>query len=179
MGVRERPRTAAVAGVEPSALLTLRWGTWRGRSIAGAMLIIGGLIGLQAANTDFLLPLIWGTAAHTIGWWIMPSDGWRRHVVVFPAGVQIWLLLTGPQSMWTLAIPLACWLLVRHRPWRSWIVLLFVVGNGILMAELFSEYSAMLPALGISLAVVVASAWMARTIAGVGRIPSRNAARVR
>lgn len=173
--MRAAIRPVIPAGTEPSSLLPLRWGTWRGRSIAGAMLIVGGMVGLQAANTGYLLPLIYGTAAHTIGWWIMPCDGWRRHVVVLPAGVQVWLLLTGPQSVWTLAIPYLCWMLVRHRPLRSWVTVLFVIANGVLAASLFGEYSSMLPALAIAGAVCVASAWIARLIAGIRRTPSLSA----
>jgi hypothetical protein len=157
---------------EPTARLPLRWGTYRGRYLAGLALIVGGLVGLQAASTTFLFPLITGTALHTIGWWIMPAAGWRRHVVVFPCGVQIWLLLTGPQSMWTLAIPYLAWLLIRHRPLKSYVTVLFVIANGVMMVQLFSEYSMLLPALAVSGAVVAASAWIARQIAGIRRIPS-------
>lgn len=157
---------------EPTARLPLRWGTYRGRYLAGLALIVGGLVGLQAASTTFLYPLITGTVLHTIGWWIMPSAGWRRHLVVFPCGVQIWLLLTGPQSMWTLSITYLAWLLVRHRPLTSYVTVLFVIANGVGMTQLFSEYSMLLPALAISGVVLAASAWIARHIAGIRRIPS-------
>ncbi|WP_167042944.1 hypothetical protein [Salinibacterium sp. ZJ454] len=158
---------------EPTALLPLRWGTYRGRYLAGILFILGGMIGLQAASTQFLVPLITGTALHTIGWWIMPAAGWRRHLVVFPCGVQIWLLLTGPQSVWTLAIPYLAWLLIRHRPLKSYGTVLFVIAGGVVVATVSSEYSGMLPALVFALAICALSAWIARLIAGIGRIPSK------
>ncbi|MDI2098636.1 hypothetical protein [Ruicaihuangia caeni] len=159
---------------EPTMALPLRWGTWQGRSIAGAALIVGGMIGLQAASTTFLLPLITGTVAHVVGWWIMPAAGWRRHVVVFPCGVQIWLILTGPQSMWTLIVPYLAWLLVRHRPLRSYVTGLFVIAYGVFAASVFSEYSQLLPALAGAMAVIAGSALVARKIAGVRRIHSHR-----
>jgi hypothetical protein len=157
---------------EPTARLPLRWGTYRGRYLAGLALIVGGLVGLQASSTAFLYPIITGLTLHTIGWWIMPAAGWRRNLVVFPCGVQICMLLAGPQSMWTLAIPYLAWLLVRHRPITSYVTVLFVIANGVLMVQLSSEYAMMLPALAISAAVMVTSAWIARHIAGIRRIPS-------
>ncbi|MET1042723.1 MAG: hypothetical protein ABWX59_01225 [Microbacteriaceae bacterium] len=167
------PADPSPASPEPTALLPLRWGSYQERFLAGALFILGGMVGLQAASTQFLIPLITGTALHTIGWWIMPAAGWRRHLVVFPCGVQIWLLLTGPQSLWTLAIPYLAWLLIRHRPLKSYVTVLFVIASGVAVATVTSEYSGMLPALAFSLAICVVSAWIARLIAGIGRIPSK------
>ncbi|CAN5200039.1 hypothetical protein BH11ACT4_BH11ACT4_00860 [soil metagenome] len=146
------------------------------------MLIVGGAIQLQGSNTYTLPLLLIGTAAHITGWSIMPSRGWRRLAVVVPATGQIWLLLTGPQSMWTLSIPYICWLLVRHRPPAAYLTVLFPIANGMIIPQFFGEYSGMPLALAISMAVFVGSAWLARLIASsparttprTPRIPSKS-----
>jgi hypothetical protein len=163
------------AWVEPAARLPLRWGRYRERVIAGLVLIIGGLVHLQSASTFVLLPLIVGTAAHTIGWLILPATAWRRLVPLLPSGLVVWLLLTGPQSMWTLSICFVCWLIARHRPWRSYLALGPVLLNGVLAAAVFRGYEQMLLALGISAVVLVGSAWwawaLARPAAGIRNPP--------
>ncbi len=150
---------------EPSASLPLHWGSYRERYAIGLILIVGGAIQLQGSNTYTLLLLLIGTAAHITGWSIMPARGWRRLAVIVPATAQIWLSLTGPQSMWTLAIPYACWLLVRHRPALAYLTVLLPVANGVIMVRVFSDYSGMPLALAISMSVFVGAAWLARLIA--------------
>ena len=68
----------AVVPLETAARLPLRWGTYDDRRWAGLTLIVGGLVHLQAAGPDNLLPLAVGTVAHVVGWLIMPARGWRR-----------------------------------------------------------------------------------------------------
>ena len=157
---------------EPASLLPLHWGHYADRYVAGIVLIIGGAIQLQGSNTFTLIFLLIGMAAHITGWAILPSRGWRRVVVIVPATAQIWLSLTGPLSVWLFAIPLLCWLVVRHRPWRSYPTVALPIANGIVLPHFFTEYSAMPQAIGISLAVVVAAAWLARTLATTVRSPS-------
>ena len=151
--------------VEPTRSLPLRWGHYNDRYAAGLLLISGGAVQLQGSNTWTLPLLLIGTAAHATGWSIMPASGWRRLVVVIPATGQIWILLTGPYSAWTFVVPYLCWLLVRHRPARSYITVLFPLANGFILPRYFTEYTGMLPTLAISLAVLIASAWVARLIA--------------
>lgn len=153
------------AWVEPAARLPLRWGRYRDRVIAGLVLIVGGLVHLQSASTLMLVPLIIGTTAHTVGWLIMPATAWRRLVPLLPSGLVVWLLLTGPQSMWTLSICFVCWLIVRHRPWRSYLALAPVLLNGVLAAAVFRGYEQMPLALGMSAVVLVGSAWWAWALA--------------
>jgi len=155
----------APAWLEPTSQLRLNWGSYRERYVFGLMLIVGGAIQLQGSNTYTLPLLLIGTAAHITGWSIMPSRGWRRLAVIVPATAQIWLLLTGPQSVWTLAVPYLCWLLVRHRPRAAYLTVLLPIANGIIIPQFISEYSGMLPALAISMAVFVGSAWLAWLIA--------------
>ena len=164
-GPGRRLRAAELRWQEPTARLPLRWGTYRGRYLAGLLLIVGGLLHLQSSNTHLLWPLVVGTTAHTIGWWILPAAGWRRLVVPLACGVQVWLLLTGPQSMWTLVIPYCAWLLVRHRPGISYLTLIVVVANGLLAIVLFREYAQMPLALLMSAAVLSGAAWAARFLA--------------
>jgi hypothetical protein len=157
---------------EPSSLLSLHWGDYRDRYLWGLILIVGGAIQLQGSNTWTLPLLLIGTAAVATGWAIMPARGWRRLLAVAPATGQIWLLLTGPQSMWTLVVPYLCWLVVRHRPATAYLTVLFPVANGFIIPQFFSEYSGMPLALAISMAVFVGSAWLARLLAQSARGPA-------
>ncbi|WP_200959257.1 hypothetical protein [Yonghaparkia sp. Soil809] len=151
--------------VEPAARLPLRWGRYRDRWVLGLLLIAGGLLHLQSSDTGNLIPLITGSAAHVLGWLIMPAAGWRRIVPLGPSTLVVWLLLTGPSSMWTLTVPFLFWLLVRHRPWRSALAVGPVLLNGVVCATLFTEYRWMPVAVALSAAVLVASAWGARALA--------------
>ena len=160
-----RLRAAELRWREPTARLPLRWGSYRGRYLAGLVLVVGGLLHLQSSTTHLLWPLVVGTVAHTIGWWILPAAGWRRLVVPLACGVQVWLLLTGPQSMWTLVIPYCAWLLVRHRPGISYLTVVLVAANGVLAAVLFREYAQMPLALTLSAGALSAAAWAARYLA--------------
>ncbi|WP_341952799.1 hypothetical protein [Salinibacterium sp. TMP30] len=158
--------TAALARRwEPTRRLPLKWGHYSDRYFIGLVLIIAGAIHLQGANNYTLIILLIGTTATAVGWSIMPARGWRRMIVILPTITQIWIMLTGPMSMWTLTIPLLCWLLVRHRPLVSYVVLALPIANGIILPRFFQEYSAMPQALAISTVVVVAAAWLARAIA--------------
>jgi hypothetical protein len=163
MGSERGP--ASPRWIEPTRALPLRWGTYTDRYLAGLLLIVAGGIYLQGSNTWTLSLLLVGTLAHATGWAIMPARGWRRLLIVVPATGQLWLMLTGPLSMWTLVIPYLAWLLVRHRPARSYLTVLFPLANGFILPQFFTEYSGMLPALAISVAVLAASAWAARLIA--------------
>jgi hypothetical protein len=164
---------------EPTRSLRLRWGNYTDRYLAGLVLIVGGAIQLQGSNTWTLPLLLIGTVSHAVGWSILPAKGWRRLIAVVPATGQIWLLLTGPQSVWTLTVPYLCWLLVRHRPPRSYLTVVFPVVNGLVIPQFFQEYSGMPLALAISAGVLIASAWIARLIAASARVPSQLAARTR
>jgi hypothetical protein len=150
---------------EPARRLPLKWGHYNDRYFAGLVLIIAGAMHLQGANNYTLIILLIGTTATAVGWSIMPAQGWRRMFVVLPTISQIWIMLTGPMSMWTLTIPLLCWLIVRHRPLICYVALAVPIANGIILPRFFQEYSSMPQALAISAVVVVAAAWLARAIA--------------
>jgi hypothetical protein len=158
---------------EPTSLLPLHWATYRERYVAAIILIVGGAIEVQGSNT-WSLPLIAiGVTAHAIGWAIIPSRGWRRLVVIPPAILQICMLLIGPLAVWMLVIPFLCWLLVRHRPLRSYITVLLPIANGLALPYFFTAYSGMVPALAISMTVFVGAAWIARALAMTAPRPSK------
>jgi hypothetical protein len=158
---------------EPTSLLPLHWGTYIERYIAAIILIVGGAIEVQGSNTWTPALVYIGIAAHVTGWAIIPARGWRRLVVIPPATLQICLLLIGPLAVWMLVIPFLCWLIVRHRPWRSYVTVLLPLASGVILPNFFVEYSGMLPALAISMSVFVSAAWMARTLATTVPIPSK------
>ncbi len=156
---------------EPTRSLPLRWGRYDDRYLWGLILIVAGAVGLQASSTHANFFLLQGATVYVIGWAIMPARGWRRILVIAPATGQLWLLLTGPFSVWTLVVPYLAWLLVRHRPLRSYLTVVLLIANGMLLPRFFTEYSAMLPALVVSFAVLIASAWIARLLATTVRRP--------
>jgi len=164
---------------EPARAIPLHWGNYADRYGFGLVLIIGGGIQLQGSDTYTLEFLLFGTAATALGWSILPARGWRRLLAVVPATGQIWLVLTGPLSMWTLVVPYLCWLLVRHRPPLSYLTAVLPVANGMVIPFFFTEYSGMPAALAISIAVFVASAWLARLIAASARVHSTPQAKFR
>jgi hypothetical protein len=99
----------------------------------------------------------------------MPSDGWRRLVVVLPSTISMWLLLPGPRYLVVLVIPYLAWLLVRHRRGLAYPTAIVVLGGAILLGQAFSEYRDMLEVLGIEFAVMVGAAWVARAIRPAAR----------
>ena len=158
---------------EPTSLLPLHWGTYVERYIASIILIIGGAIEVQGSNTYTPALVYIGIAAHVTGWAIIPSRGWRRLVVIPPATLQICLLLIGPLAVWMLVIPFVCWLIVRHRPVRSYVTVVLPIVSGVILPNFFVEYSGMLPALAISMSVFIGAAWLARALATTVPIPSK------
>ena len=160
-------------------MLSLRWGSYRSRYLAGLLLIVGGAVQLQGSNTWTLPLLLIGTTAHIVGWSIMPARGWRRMIVIVPATVQIWLLLAGPASVWMFVIPYLCWMLVRHRPARSYLTVLLPLANGFIIPQFTMEYSGMPVALAVSMTVFVGAAWLARLIAVGAQAPSTSSTLIR
>ena len=149
-----------------SALPTpaLRWGSAGTRAAWGVILIVSGAVAIAGSDTYVLLLLLVGVLAHLAGWAIMPADGWRRVTAAVISTPAALLLLTGPQFLGVLVLPFIGWLLVRHRPARSYPTLVFVLAGAVIVGRLFPDYSGMLPALGIEFLVIVASAWVARAV---------------
>ena len=143
----------------------LRWGTAGARAAWGGILIVSGAVAIAGSNTYVLLLLLAGVLAHLAGWAIMPAHGWRRVTAALISTPAALLLLTGPPFLGVLLLPYLGWLLVRHRPARSYPTLVFVAAGAVIVARLFPDYGGMLPALGIEFLVIVASAWVAWAVA--------------
>lgn len=151
--------------LEPNARLPLRWGAYLDRYVLGIAFIVGGGLGLQGANPRVLPLLLAGTIMHAAGWAVLPSPGWRRVIAAALGTATIWLLLMGPTAVGALALPFAGWMLVRQRPWRAWVGILFPIAYGIAVPQFVHEYRYQPIALGVGIAVLVGSAWLARGIA--------------
>lgn len=160
---------------EPTRALPLRWGRYEDRYLAGLLMIVGGGLQLQGSNTWTLPLLLIGTVAHAAGWAIMPARGGRRLLAVVAASAQLWILLAGPPWAWSLVAQYLCWLLVRHRPARSYLTALLPLASGVIIPRFFTEYSGMPATLAISTAVLVGSAWLARGIASTAPRSQRTA----
>jgi hypothetical protein len=155
--------------VEPTRRISLRWGTYESRYLGGLLYIIAGIVILISTNTYTIGFLLLGTLAHCFGWAILPTVGSRRLVAFGPSLVASWLLLTGPQILFVMAATLFGWLLVRERPLRSYVVLVFPIAVGVIMAYSFHSNHDEPLAFGIESAVVVGSAWLARLLADTAR----------
>lgn len=161
---------------EPTRSLPLTWGGYADRTVAGLWLAFAGALHVQGANAYALHLMLVGTTAVVVGWSILPAAGWRRIIAAALAIANTAALLAGPIAMWTFTFALLAWLIVRHRPLRSFVVLLLPLANGFVLPRLFEDYRWMPLCLAISLGVVVASAWLARMIAVGVPPPSRPAA---
>jgi hypothetical protein len=82
-------------------------------------------------------------------------------------------MLTGPQILFVMAAVLLGWLLVRERPLRSYVALLFPIASGVIMAYSFHSNHDEPLALAVESIVVVASAWLARLLATTSQRPRR------
>ena len=158
------PDPSPVRWREPASLVPLRWGGYRTRLYGGLWLIASGGVAIAGSNTFVLLLLLAGTIAHVAGWCILPSAGWRRVTVVLPATIAVWALLPGPRFLVMLVIPYLAWLLVRHRPWFAYPTVAFVLAAALVVGQLSSGYADMLWGLGVVVAVMVGSAWLAAVV---------------
>lgn len=147
---------------EPTRALPLRWGTYRFRYVSGLAFIVSGAIAIQGGSGYVGFPIALGAIAHIVGWWIMPAAGMRRIWVVLPSLLACIILLMGPAAVGLLAIPVVCWLVVRHRPALTLVFALPVLLFGIFLRSIFSEIDGMIPALAVMGVVIVACVWLAR-----------------
>jgi hypothetical protein len=150
---------------EPTMTLPLKWGSYRGRYVAGLTCILAGGLLLVLTNSYFLVALLVGSLLHAAGWILLPAAGWRRVVVAGPSIISICALLAGPTQMVMLVLPLLGWLLVRHRPAVSALSALLPLGSGLLLGTLLHGYPDQGLALSVSAVVLVVAAWSARTLA--------------
>lgn len=152
---------------EPASLLPLRWGTYRGRFLAGVTLIFLGAALVQLTSAYSLLVLPLGLFAHITGWCILPGIGWRRILGAGVGALMTIILLNGAPSTVFLVVPFATWLLVRQRPILSYVTLVIPPLASIVLAQLFPDYGWGVAVLSIAGAVLIASAWLARSLAAI------------
>ena len=150
---------------EPTRRLAFRWGTYDGRYLAGLLYISSGAILVLSTNTYAINFLLVGIVAHVAGWFILPATGARRLIAFGPSLIASLAMLTGPQILFVMAAILFGWLLVRERPLRSFVVLVFPVAAGVAMAYQFHSNHDQPLGLAIETAVTVGSAWLARYLA--------------
>ena len=150
---------------EPTARLPLRWGSYRFRYAGAIVLIVAGALVLQAGSVyaDYLIVL--GAGAHIAGWLILPARGASRAAVAVPSVLFVGVLLLGSVAAVLLIGPLAFWLLLRQRPSASYLATLLPVASGLVLAQLYPQYGDGGIVVGVSLVVIVGSAWIARWIA--------------
>jgi hypothetical protein len=158
---------------EPTRRIPLRWGVYEVRYIGGILYLIAGIAILDSTNTYTIGFLLLGTLAHCFGWAILPARGSRRLWAFWPSLIAAFLMLTGPQILFVMAAVLLGWLLVRERPLRSYVVLLFPSASGVIMAYSFHSNQDEPFALAVESVVVVASAWLARYLATTRRSSTR------
>lgn len=149
---------------EPTRRIPLRWGTYESRYLGGLLYLAAGTVILISTNTYTIGFLLLGTIAHCFGWAILPATGARRLWAFWPSLVAVWLMLTGPQILFVMTATLLGWLLVRERPLRTYLVLIFPIASGVIMAYSFHSNHYEPLAFGIETVVVVGSAWLARAI---------------
>jgi hypothetical protein len=150
---------------EPTRRIPLRWGTYESRYVGGILYLVAGVAILLSTNTYTIGFLLVGTVAHCFGWAVLPARGSRRLWAFWPSLIATFFMLTGPQILFVMALTLLGWLLVRERPLRSFVVLVFPVASGVIMAYSFHSNHDMPLGLAVETAVTVASAWLARYLA--------------
>lgn len=164
---------------EPTKLVPLRWGSYRFRYVAAlALLFAGGLLA-QATSAYATYLLYIGMTVHVLGWWILPSRGWRRFWMSLLSATVMLVLLTGGPSSAALVIPLAGWLYVRQRRAVCYLVLLAPFAAGVILGQVFPQYGYGAIVIAVAGAVLVGSAWLARLIANSGQTPSHTPASAR
>jgi drug/metabolite transporter (DMT)-like permease len=151
--------------VEPTRRVPLRWGTYESRYVGGILYVAAGTVIILSANTYTIGFLLLGTVAHCFGWALLPATGRRRLWAFWPSLLAIWLMLTGPQILFVMTAVLLGWLLVRERPLRTYVLLLFPILSGVIMANSFHSNHDEPLAFGVETLVVIACAWLARLLA--------------
>jgi hypothetical protein len=150
---------------EPAPRARVRWGSFRGRYGAGIAGITLGVAATNLSSTYSLWFLALGPAVHAIGWLLMPGALWRRLLVLLPCLLAGLALLAGPSFAGSFAVLLAGWLLVRHRPWISYLALLLPVLASFIFKQTLHEYGQNWVIYVAGSAITVGGAWLAWWIA--------------
>lgn len=179
MAKQARPASSSDGWREPTSVLPLRWGGYRFRYVAALALVFAGGLLVQATSAYATYLLYIGMAAHVLGWWILPSRGWRRFWMSLLSATVMLVLLTGGPSSAALVIPLAGWLYLRQRRALCYLVLLAPFAAGVLLGQVFPQYGYGTIVIASAGAVLVGSAWLARLLANSGQTPSHTPASAR
>jgi hypothetical protein len=156
-----RGRTAP----EPTSRLPLAWGDYRTRYVLGVALLITGAA-LESETTAVTLSLgLVGSAVHLAGWIVQPGRPLARAAVALPSLVFCWCTITGPKTMWLLALVLPCWLLVRRRPPITYWSVVLPLGLGLALALSFSHVADKGLTFWTVVVGVILGAWLAREYA--------------
>lgn len=150
---------------EPNRALPLRWGGYRLRYSGGLALMLAGGLTVQLTSAYSLIALPIGLFIHVLGWCILSSIGWRRVVSALASLFVMMVLLNGSSATVFLAVPLFGWLLCRERPLWSYLVLPIPLLASIPLVRVFPEYGDYPLLVAIMIAVLVLSAWLARSAA--------------
>ncbi|WP_394771048.1 hypothetical protein [Lacisediminihabitans sp.] len=169
----------AAAWREPARELPLRWGGYGGRYSAAIGLILAGGLLVQAASVYAGYLLVGGLAAHIAGWIILPARGPRRVAIALPSALAVGSLLFGSAGSILLVIPLVGWLYLRQRPAIAYLVTVLPVLAGLVLSQLYPQYGHGAIVVAVATLVLVASAWLGRSIAKSRPISSQSRVKVR
>ncbi|TFD32600.1 hypothetical protein [Cryobacterium cryoconiti] len=143
-----------------------RWGDYRARCVTGLTLVVLGVLATIFTSTYSLLFLAVGVPLQVVGWLVLPGALWRRLTVLVPALLSSILLLGGADFNGAFAALLACWLLVRHRPWSGYLALIPSIVMSFLIKETLTDYEQNWVGYLLGFSTAVAGAWLAWWLAG-------------
>lgn len=150
---------------EPTARIPLQWGGYRLRYGLALIGILAGALLVQAGSVYAAYFITIGFALQLAGWLVLPAKGVRRVIIALPSAIFASALLFSSLGSVLLAFCLLGWLWARQRPAIAYTVLVLPVISGLWLFALFPSYGNGAIVVGVSLVVVVGSAWAARGIA--------------
>ncbi len=159
---------------EPASLLPLRWGAYRPRYVAALVAILAGGLLVQAASVYATYFIGIGLVLHILGWLVLPGRGVRRAVVAVPSALCAAGPLIGSIGAVLAVVCLLCWLWTRQRPGLAYAVAVFPVLSALALSALYPQYGHGGIVVGVTLAVLVGCAWLARSVAKTRRILSAD-----
>lgn len=129
-----------------------------------AAIFIG--VGITTLTSTYSLWfLLIGPVVQGLGWLVLPSALWRRILVVLPCMIAGLVPVAGTDFVGAFAALLAAWLLVRHRPVLSFLLVAVPIILSVWVKFAMHDNAASAPAILLCSAVTVATAWLAREFA--------------
>jgi len=150
---------------EPTRSLRLRWGRYVPRYVVGLCAILLGIGATNLTSTYSLWFLLIGPVVQMIGWLSLPAALWRRLVVVLPCMIAGLVPVAGPDFVGAFAALLAAWLVVRHRPFLSYLAVVAPIAASVVAKISLHEYTQTAIAFFFCAGVSVVAAWFARQLA--------------